>query len=112
VAAILAYALGLLTQKSVAKDNFQLKAAEIAMAARNSYDAKGKAVALGALFPGKLPTQLGKDFDPEKYAWGRESRRELLSLIAANAGDRATIVKAWKSLFPHDKWVDDLSKNL
>ena len=38
-------------QESTAKANFQLKAAEIVMASRGSWDAKGKAVALAALFP-------------------------------------------------------------
>jgi hypothetical protein len=114
VVAILAYLSAHRNQKKLATENFQLKAAEIAMAARNAYDAKGKAIALAALFPQKL-SKLGEQFerfDAEKYNWGRESKKELLSLIAANADHRRIIVKAWKSLFPHDKWINQLPEDL
>jgi hypothetical protein len=99
-------------QEKTALDNFQLKAAEIAMAGRTSWDAKGRAIALAALFPGRLPSQLGADFDPEKYTWGRESKRELLSLLAANAADRKVILKTWAALFPHDDWIDSIPADL
>ena len=112
LAAVLAYWSTQRLQGVQASDNFQLKAAEIAMTARNSYDAKGRAVALAALFPEKLPKDLGEQFDPEKYSWGRESRRELLSLIAAHPEHRAVMVRAWKSLFPHDEWINDLPVDL
>jgi len=101
-------------QKHEAANNFQLKAAEIAMAARNAYDAKGRAVALAALFPEQLKS-LGeqfKEFEAEKYNWGRDSSRELLSLIAANAEHRQIIVRAWKSLFPHDEFINKLPADL
>jgi hypothetical protein len=112
LAAVFAYWSGQNLQAIQADNNFQLKAAEIAMSARNSYDAKGRAIALGALFPEKLPKGLGEQFDPERYSWGRESKRELLSLIAANPEHRKIIVRVWKSLFPHDEWINTLPDEL
>jgi hypothetical protein len=99
-------------QESVASDNFVLKACEIAMSGRTSYDAKGKAVALAALFPGKLPADLGRNFDAKGYEWGREAPRELFALIAAHAEHRRIIVRAYKALFPHDDWINRLPEDL
>lgn len=80
-------------QEKAARDAFELKAAEIAMSGRGSFDAKGRAKALAALFPGRLP-EFGSAFDPVENSWGRDSKSELLALLQqrppANIGGQSS----------------------
>ncbi len=98
-------------QEKAAQDAFHLKAAEIAMSGRGSFDAKGRAKALAALFPDRLPRGLGTAFDPVENSWGRDSKRELLALLASapNAEHRRAIVKAYRELLPEDDAIKRLS---
>jgi hypothetical protein len=97
-------------QEKAARDAFELKAAEIAMSGRGSFDAKGRAKALAALFPGRLPPEFGSAFDPVKNGWGRDSKSELLALLAAasNPEHRRAIVRAYKALLPEDDSIKRL----
>jgi len=111
-AAIVAYSSAQGVQRQEAADAFQLKVAEIVMASRTPWEAKGKATALAGFFPQRVPTSMGASFDPEKYGWGRESRRELLALLAAHAAspaEQAAVLKTWKALFPGDIWAKDIA---
>lgn len=118
LAAILAYSSAQKVQNLQATDAFQLKAAEIVMASRNAWEAEGKARALYVFFPDKVPKSFLPDkgageppkFDPYKFAWGRESRRELLHLLTeppTTPESRAVVLKTWKALWPSDEFVND-----
>ena len=110
-AAIVTYASTEAAQRRQAVDAFQLKAAEIAMASRTPWEAKGKMSALAALFPGMLSDSLARAFDPESQGWGRESRRELLAFLAAEPTSverRAAILSTWRALFPGDTFVNSI----
>ena len=80
-AAILAYSSAQWIQSQQAADAFQLKAAEIVMASRTSWEAQSKARALAGFFPNRVPPSMADKFDPKKHSWGRESHRELLTLL-------------------------------
>ncbi len=97
-------------QEKAARDAFQLKAVDIAMSGRGSFDAKGRMEALAALFPGRLPKELGSAFDPVKNSWGRSSKSELLALLAAapTVEHRRAIVRACKALLPEDDSIKRL----
>jgi hypothetical protein len=97
-------------QEKAARNAFELKAAEIAMSGRGSFDAKGRAKALAALFPGRLPPELGSAFDPAENSSGRDSKSELLALLAAasNPEHRRAIVRAYKALLPEDDSIKRL----
>ncbi len=97
-------------QEKAARDAFELKATEIAMSGRGSFDAKGRAKALAALFPGRLPAELGSAFDPVQNSWGRDSKSELLALLAAASSPehRRAIVRAYKALLPEDDSINRL----
>jgi hypothetical protein len=111
VAALLTYATAMRTENEQAAVAFQLKVAEIVMAARTPWEAKGRAKALAAFFPDRVPASMAEEFDPETQGWGRESRRELLALLTTpptSPDHRAVVLKTWKALFPGDKWVNDI----
>jgi hypothetical protein len=97
-------------QERAAQDAFELKAAEIAMAGRGSFDAKGRAKALAALFSGRLPQNLGSAFDPKENSFGRDSKSELLALLATapSPEHRRAIVKAYRALLPEDDSIKRL----
>jgi hypothetical protein len=111
-AALLAYSASQSTQRRQAAASFQLKAAEIVMASTTPWEAQGKARALAAFFPNDVPAVMAADtFDPAKYGWGRESHRELLTLLLTappSTGEhRALVFTMWKAFFPGDSsWVD------
>ena len=99
--------------EDAAQDAFVLKAAEIAMSARGSFDAKKRMTALSELFRGRLPEKLGEGFDPEKNHWGRSSKSELLELLAAapNPEHRCLIVRAYRALLGEDDSIKRLPPN-
>ena len=109
-AALFTYWSARQAQERAARDAFELKAAEISMAGRGSFDAKGRAKALAALFPGRLQPELASAFDPVENSWGRESKSELLALLAAapNRDHRCAIVRAYKALLPNDDSINRL----
>lgn len=111
MAAITAYLGTRQSQREQATDAFQLKVAEIVMAARTPWEAKGHANALAACFPDRVRTKMADSFDPESQGWGRESRRELLAVLAAQSDSqqkRKAILNTYKALFPGDKWANDV----
>lgn len=112
-AAILTYLSAQRVQSQEAAVAFQLKAAEIVMASRTPWEAQGKARALAAFFPDRIPPSMADDkFDPAKHGWGRESHRELLTLLlttqTTSPEHRAMVIKTWKAFFPGDTWVNEI----
>jgi hypothetical protein len=96
--------------------DFQIKAAEIVMNTQTPTEAYGRARALKALFPDRLPPNFAQGFDPEKFSDRSSfengqrvaSKKELIGLIAAQPEQRDLIIKLWKELFPGDTWIDEI----
>jgi len=113
VVAAVTYSSAQAVQNRQAEEAFKLKAAEIVMASRTPWEAQGKARALAAFFPGQVPPSMADDtFDPGKHGWGRESHRELLTLLLTARPDthenREVVLNAWKAFFPGDTWVNEI----
>jgi len=97
-------------RKDDATLQFQLKAAEIAMNARDGGEGKVKAEALEALFPERLPRGFAAKLDPSKVKFGpgREMRMELLKLLTEYPGSRGDLLRIWSILYPGDldaNWI-------
>lgn len=104
VTAIAAYFTQLMIRRRDEKLQFQLKAAEIAMAGRDASQAVRRAKFLRALFSSRLAALddvLEKDVQDWPY-FGRsiEDRHEMLQLLAQYPGSRAEIIRAWEIMFP------------
>ncbi len=83
---------------------FQLKAAEIAMNATESYVVRGRAAALEALFRERLPDGFAKNLDPSKvrFGVGTQLRLEFLKILAENPSSREFLVNVWALMWPGD----------
>jgi hypothetical protein len=81
---------------------FKLKAAEIAMAARDSSQVAQKAAILKALFPEELKGFDPGEFDPKKFPFSEsvERRERLIELLAQHPNSRQEIIRAWALLYP------------
>lgn len=107
-------ALNLQTAK--AKDEFEVKVAEIVMNTHGPFEARGRAVALREIFASRLGKEFARNFNPEdatdKGTTTNDaevaSKKELLKLIAEHPGDRQQIIRTWRSLFPGDTWIRPL----
>ncbi|HEX6699533.1 MAG TPA: hypothetical protein VF101_02275 [Gaiellaceae bacterium] len=118
IAAVAAVAGSVYLQHVKAKDDFELKAAEIVMDATGPYEARARAVALREIFPDRLGDHFGGAFDPEhatnRATFNRDqnvaSKKELLNLIAAHPDERSQLIATWKRLFPDDVWIRDLEE--
>ena len=101
---------------------FQLKAAEIAMDARDATQAKRKAEFLCRLFRKRLQS-LEETVNEDKvfpyFGHNLEYREQILKLLIENPESRREIIRAWGILFPwhssdrrdeSDKWFDQLKK--
>jgi hypothetical protein len=112
VAALLAYLSTQRIQSQQAAVAFDLKVAEIVMAGRGAWEAKGRAKALAKLFPHRVSDSIAEKFDPASLAYGRESKRELLTLLTAHPispNRQAAVLKTWKAVFRNDLWVDSIA---
>ncbi len=110
LAATLAYSSAQRVQSQQARDAFQLKVAEIVMSSRNAFDAQGKANALSAFFPDKVPANMPQKIDPKTQSWGHAGRSELLTLLAAHPDPnyRKVTLKTYKALFPENTFANDV----
>jgi hypothetical protein len=107
---------------------FKLKAAEIAMAARDSSQVAQKADILKALFPEELAEFEPKRFDPKQFPFSEsvERRERFVALLAQYPSSRKEIIRAWALLFPWDaaswgrltpeeksnyRWFEELQKD-
>ncbi len=105
-----------INRKEEAKVQFQLKAAEIAMAARDSTQVQNKARLLKTLFPDWLPDGFAENFNPKSYQLGTsmERREGLVKLLAEHPESREEIIRAWDLLFPFDNdnpWFRSLKED-
>ena len=112
--AFLAYFIQLRIRRRDEALQFQLKAAEVFMAAPDANQAKRRAEFLSRLFPkrlGVLQTVLRDDGEDWPY-FGRSigSRKELLDLLAQHPESRAEIIRAWEILFPWNSTTSEWAK--
>ena len=92
-----------------AKDDFELKAAEIAMAAETPSAARNKALALAALFPGRLPSNFADEFRPEKFSGQTYVPKvEVFRAASAKAQTPQEVIMMWHLLFPAHDWIESL----
>ena len=78
--------IGIYSIRAQARSNFELKAAEIVMNAKNVFGVRKRADVLRELFPDKLRQDFADSFDPQKHTSpgpSPESKLELLKLIVA-----------------------------
>ena len=128
--AVSAYIFQLRTRKRDEALQFQLKAAEIVMDARDTTQARRKAEFLTKLFPGPL-SLLDTALKAQNFPFfGRsvETREDLLKVLAQHPESRSEIIRAWEILFPWDstdsgwanksdaekntyRWFDELKKD-
>jgi hypothetical protein len=101
---LLAYIIQIFIQRRNEKLQFKLKAAEIAMAARDSSQVAQKAEILKALFPKELKGFEPGEFDPKRFPFSEsvERRERLIALLAEYPSSRKEIIRAWALVFPWD----------
>jgi hypothetical protein len=114
IAAIVTGLLAYWGQVQKARDDFELKAAEIVMSAITPYGAANKADALKKIFPNRLSSDFGEAFDPTNMSvhapvkFNTVDKAELLKLLADKSKDTREIVEFAKALFPQDTTVNTL----
>jgi hypothetical protein len=83
---------------------FQLKAAEIALDASDSSLVAGKAAALVALFPDRLPKDFAASLDQKNVSFGpgREQRQQFLKLLAEHPDNRQFLTDVYGLMWPGD----------
>jgi hypothetical protein len=106
-----AYIFQVRTRKRDEALQFQLKAAEIVMDARDTNQARRKAEFLAKLFPGRLDL-LEIALKAQSFPFfgrSQETREDLLRVLAQYPESRSDIIHAWEILFPWDstdsKWA-------
>lgn len=120
VSVLLPLALGVLTlywqgrtanklRDREAKDNFDLKAAEILFQTDSSVGTKNRAKALTALFPGRFPENFGGEFQPTQFGGPRfEAKLEVFKAACGKVSTPDEVYGIWHRLFPGDKWIEPL----
>lgn len=118
LAAVFAYSADRARQHDLAQQEaerraaeFKLKAVEIAMAGR-AWDVPGRAQALKALFGSQLPQDFGDQFNPEEHGWGRDSKLEVMRLIAAHPEQSELILGWYEALFPGDNFLEEARRDV
>jgi hypothetical protein len=93
---------------------FQLKAAEIALDTTESSLAVGKAAALKALFPDRLPDGFASSLDQKNISFGpgREMRLQFLKILAEHPDNREFLADVWGIMWPGDGSIPDWRKEL
>jgi len=103
-------------QETQAKDNFELKVAELVMDTKSALGARNRAIAMREIFPNRVGKEFARAFNPED-ASSREVRREnqrveakkeMLRLLAEHPTARRQIIDTWRRLFPGDEWAQAL----
>jgi flagellar biosynthesis/type III secretory pathway M-ring protein FliF/YscJ len=125
-----AYLFQIRTRKRDEALQFQLKAAEIVMDARDTNQARRKAEFLTQLFRDRLDP-LDKALKAEHFPFfgrSQETKEDLLKVLAQHPESRSDIIRAWEILFPWDstdsrwatksdaeknayRWFDELKKD-
>jgi hypothetical protein len=105
IALLVPLLIGVYSIRAQSRMNFELKAAEIVMNARNVFGVRTRADVLRELFRDKLPRDFSDSFDPKKYAQrgpSTESKLELLKLIVAHPEREKEIVQLWRRMYTGD----------
>lgn len=99
-------------QQEQARNDFKLKAADIALSAASPAEAKAKAKAMAELFPEDLPPDFAESFDASNYSSPKisESQKFLLTLIVENPEQRNEIIDMWLAIAPPNEraWAEKL----
>ena len=98
--------IGIYSIRAQARTNFELKAAEIVMNAKNVFGVRKRADVLRELFPKRLGQDFADSFDPQKHAVlgpSTDSKLELLKLIVAAPEREQQIVDLWRRMYSGDK---------
>lgn len=106
---------GVWSLSETAKTQFETKLVEVAMQGPGPIEAINRAKLVSKIFSEYVP----KDFDkrlrqinPSDVGNDNvvDSKKELLRLLADHPADRSAIIATWRSLFPGDQWITDLTK--
>lgn len=99
---------GIISQRSQAKLQFEMKAAEIVMDSKGPRAARTRAALLHKLFPTRLPEDLSATINVKELPTSStESRKELLKMLAEKSTP-SEIIRYWLQIFPGDDWVKNL----
>jgi hypothetical protein len=107
----------LASDRSQARKDFELNAAELVMAEKKPIGTFNKARALKALFGDRLPSDFAENFKPAEFeapGYRRDaivaSKKELITLLADHPEHRRVIVRIWSHAFPDDDWISEFEE--
>ena len=93
-------------QDKQAQARFQLKAAELVLAAQSANQARASAEALATMFPEQLPRDFAARFPADLPAFGpdiTQAKIDMLKLMAARSPKSSEpLIKLWCQFFPED----------
>ena len=95
-------------QSESAKQDFELKAVEIAFAGSSPEAVLNRAKALKALFGDRLSAIFLGEFIPEDVGGGKETpedKKFFIELMLKYPEKKAEIRQLWEQLFPSDQWL-------
>lgn len=98
-------------QVQTARDDFELKAAEIVTGTISPNGAANKAYSLKTIFTERLSTNFANAFALNNLTVNAHvtiNKSNLLSLLADKSNDTITIVEYAKALFPEDPAIKDI----
>lgn len=95
-------------QERTEKNQFELKAAELAFAEKGPHGTHSRARALRALFPERLPIDFSDRFDPKAFLTSpgesSDAKFRYFEAVAPHVKDPDALLEVWKALFPADTW--------
>lgn len=96
-----------------ARDQFDLKAAEILFEGDNTRATKNRAKALTVLFPNRFPENFGDAFEPTQFGGPRyDAKLEVFKAACEKVSTPIDVYRIWHELFPGDKWIKPLIPEL
>jgi len=103
-------ALALEAQEKEAQTQFEIKAAEIALAQDGPHGTRKKARALVALFPNRLPEGFAAKFDPQDFVTAnpesKQAKMSFFQAVASNPAHEKELAILWQKLFPEERWTE------
>jgi len=106
--AALTLAVGVYNQSRASRAQFQLKAAELIMAAEGPAAARDRVKAMQQLFGDQLSPAFGDSVWQTIGAPGRDRKMALLELLAAHPANRLDILRSADVLFPETDFIKAL----
>jgi hypothetical protein len=93
-------------QKQIADTQFSLKAADLVLQSDDPEVNANKASRFQRLFPGRVPRNWGKDFDPQEYvAENDDMKKDFAKLLIEHPNQSAQIIATYQTLFADDRTV-------